>query len=110
MQTFQLWVIAPVDGSIASTVFWPLIGTYSVDPSAEYTDLPGRAFAPPTVGSATFVGVPSVPSLLTGKRVRWVAWDSQRNFPSGEYVGPSWPTVPSDSFWLTPDAEPTVQM
>src|SRR5689334_11117706 len=56
------------------------------------------------------VGAPRLPSAFTGKRVRLFAWEIQRNLPSGEYVGLSWPTLPSDSFWLTKDAEPTVQI
>jgi len=45
---------------------------------------------------------------LTANRVSPFVSGSHRNLPSGEYVGPSWPTLPSDSFWFTNDAEPTV--
>jgi hypothetical protein len=35
MPTFHVCVTAPVVGLIATTVFWPLIAAYSVDPSGE---------------------------------------------------------------------------
>ena len=64
----------------------------------------------PTVGYGKRAGVPRVPSALTGNRVRASCSGSQRNLPSGEYVGPTCPTVPSARVWLIKDAEPTVQM
>jgi hypothetical protein len=56
------------------------------------------------------VGVPRLPSALTGNRVRLFSCEIQRNLPSGEYVGFSCPTLPSEYFWLTNDAVPTVQI
>ena len=89
MPTFHVCLIAPVVGSSATTVFCPLIAAYSVDPSGEYLVWPTRAEWPFTAGIETVVGVPSVPSALTGNRVRPFCSGSQRNLPSGEYVGPS---------------------
>src|ERR1700749_1261035 len=109
MPTFHVRSTAPVLGSIATTVFCPLIAAYRVDPSGEYLVWPTRAEWPLTAGIGTLVGVPSVPSGLTGNRFRPFCSGSQRTLPSGEYVGPSCPTVPSDNFWLTV-AVPTVQM
>src|ERR1700758_5640146 len=121
MPTFQVCSTAPVLGSSATTVFCPLSAAYRVDPSGEYAvwatsaesgvgvrPLPERWV--PTLGSGKRVGGPRVPSGLTGNRVRASCSGSQRNLPSGEYVGPSCPTVPSDKCWLTADALPTVQM
>jgi hypothetical protein len=65
---------------------------------------------PPTVGIVKVVGVPSVPSALTGNRLIAVCSGTQRTEPSGEYVGPSWPTVPFVNRWLTPEAVPTRQI
>ena len=121
MPTFQVCSTVPVLGSSATTVFCPLSAAYRVDPSGEYVIWPtsaelgaGVRLLPerwlPTVGIENRVGVPRVPSGLTGNRVRPSCSGSQRNLPSGEYVGPSCPTVPSDRLWLTPDAVPTVQM
>ena len=121
MPTFHVCSTVPVLGSSATTVFCPLSAAYRVDPSGEYVVWPtsaelgvGVRLLPerwvPTVGSGKRVGVPRVPSALTGNRVRASCSGSQRYLPSGEYVGPSWPTVPSDRVWLTPDAVPTVQM
>src|SRR5690348_5717293 len=110
MPTFHVFSIAPVFGSSAMTVFWPLIAAYRVDPSGEYVVWPTRAEWPLTTGIETVVGVPRVPSALTGNRLRPFCCASQSNLPSGEYVGPSWPTVPSVSFRLTADAVPAVQM
>src|SRR4051794_5015119 len=104
MPTFQVCLITPVVGSSATTVFCPLIAAYRVDPSGEYLVWPTRADRPFTTGIGTEVGVPSVPSELTANRVRPFRSGSQRRVPSGEYVGPSCPTVPSVSRWLTPDA------
>ena len=70
-------------------MFWPLIAAYSVDPSGEYAIWPTRAEWPLTFGIETVVGAPSVPSALTANRVRASCCGSQRNLPSGEYVGPS---------------------
>ena len=102
-------------------MFCPLSAAYRVDPSGEYLVwatsaelgvgvrlLPERWL--PTVGSGKGAGVPRVPSGLTGNRVRASFSGSQRNLPSGEYVGPSCPTVVSDRIWLTPVTLPTVQM
>src|SRR3954452_24659672 len=108
MPTFHVFWSAPVLGSSATTVFCPLTAAYRVDLSGEYAVCPVSAACPLTVGIETVVGVPSVPSWLTGKRARPVCCGSQRTFPSGEYVAPSWPTVPSVSFWLTVAALPTV--
>src|SRR5215469_2130685 len=121
MPTFHVCSIAPVEGSSATTVFCPLSAAYRVDPSGEYTVwatsaesgvgfrlLPERWV--PTLGRGKRTGVPRVPSGLTGNRVRASISGSQRNLPSGEYVGPSCPTVPSARVWLTADAVPTVQM
>ena len=110
MPTFHVCSTAPVVGSSATTVFCPLIAAYRVDPSGEYLVWPTSAEWPFTAGSGTDVAVPRVPSALTGNRDKAFCSGSQRNLPSGEYVGPTWPTVPSDSFWLTADALPTVQM
>src|ERR1700739_936868 len=121
MPTFHVCSIAPVSGSGATTVFRPLSAAYRVDPSGEYVIWPTSAelgtvlrLLPerwlPTVGSGKRVGAPRVPSGLTGNRDTASCSGSQRNLPSGEYVGPSCPTVPSDRVWLTPDAVPTVQI
>src|SRR3954451_524406 len=110
MPTFHVCLTAPVAGSSAATVFCPLIAAYRVEPSGEYLVWPTRAEWPLTAGIGTLVGVPSVPSGLTGKRARPFCSGSHRSLPSGEYVGPSWPTVPSVSRRLTPEALPTVQM
>ena len=110
MPTFQVCSIAPVLGLSATTVFCPLRAAYSVDPSGEYLVWPTRAEWPFTIGIETVVGVPSVPSASTGNRVSPFCCGSQRNLPSGEYIGPSCPTVPSASFWLIAGALPTVQM
>src|SRR5262245_19338997 len=109
MPTFHVFRTAPVPGSSATTVFWPLIAAYSVEPSGEYLVWPTRAERPPAGGSGTLVGAPSVPSALTGNRVRASCCASHRSLPSGEYVGPSWPTELLDSFWLAADAVPAVQ-
>src|SRR5215813_13964260 len=114
MPTFHVCLTAPVVGSSASTVFCPLSAAYSVDPSGEYLIWPtsaelgvGVRLLPerwvPTLWSGKRVGVPRVPSAVTGNRVRVSCCGSQRNLPSGEYVGPSCPTVPSESVWFTPD-------
>ena len=58
----------------------------------------------------TLVPALRVPSGLTGNRVRPVALGIQRNEPSGEYSGPSWPTVLSESLRLTPEAVPPRQI
>src|SRR5579863_7115704 len=121
MPTAHVCSTAPVAGSIATTVFCPLSAAYRVDPSGEYAiwatsaqlgvgvrALPERWL--PTVGSEKRVGVPRVPSELTGNRVTASISGSQRNLPSGAYVGPSCPTVGSDRTWLFADALPTVQM
>src|SRR5215472_13946552 len=121
MPTFHVCSTTPVLGSSATTVFCPLSAAYRVDPSGEYVIWPtsaelgvGVRLLPerwlPTLGSENRVGAPRVPSGLTGNRVTASCSGSQRNLPSGEYVGPSCPTVPSDRLWLTPDTEPTVQM
>src|SRR3954469_14114490 len=110
MPTFHVCRTAPVVGSSATTVFCPLSAAYRVEPSGEYLVWPTRAEWPFTAGIGTLIGVPSVPSGLTGNRLRPSCPGSQRNLPSGEYVGPSWPTVPSASFWLTPAALPTVHI
>ena len=121
MPTFQVCSTAPVPGSSATTLFCPLSAAYRVDPSGEYTDWPtsaelgvGVRALPerwlPTVGSGNRAGAPRVPSALTGNRVSASCSGSQRNLPSGEYVGPSCPTVVSARVWLTPAALPTVQM
>src|SRR5215475_3245901 len=121
MPTFQVCSTTPVLGSSATTVFCPLSAAYTADPSGEYAIWPtsaelGVGVRPlperwlPTRASGKRVGVPRVPSGLTGNRVTASCSGSQRNLPSGEYVGPSCPTVPSDRLWLRPDAEPTVQM
>src|SRR3984885_13660148 len=121
MPTFQVCSTAPVLGSSATTVFCPLSAAYSVDPSGEYTIWPtsaelGVGVRPlperwlPAVGSEKRTGVPRVPSEVTGNRVTASCSGSHRNWPSGEYVGPICPTVPSDRLWLTPGAEPTAQM
>lgn len=60
-------------------------------------------------GIAKPAGSPSVPSALTGKRVTLSCWGTHRKRPSGEYVGPSRPTVLSEYFCLTPGAVPTDQ-
>ena len=65
MPVVQLWVIAPVAASIATTRFWPLTAPYTVEPSAEKTALPDSACAEPSAGIATSTGVASVPSGLT---------------------------------------------
>src|SRR5689334_20060741 len=93
MPTFHFCWTAPVAGLSATTEFCPLIAAYTVDPSGEYAIWPTRAAWPLTVGIATVVAVPSVPSGLTGNRVRPVCCGSQRTLPSGEYAGPSWPTA-----------------
>src|SRR5215470_4835757 len=110
MPTFHFCLTAPVVGSSATTVFCPLIAAYKVDPSGEYLVCPTRAEWPFTAGIETVVGVPSVPSSLTGNRLKPFCCGSQRTLPSGEYVGPSCPTVLSVSFWLTAVAVPAVQM
>src|SRR4051812_806161 len=84
MPTDQVCLTMPVAGSRAATVFCPLTGTYRVEASAEYTGLPGRADAPPALGSGTDTGVPSVPSAATGNRVRPFVSDNHRYLPSGE--------------------------
>src|SRR5215475_1490601 len=110
MPTFHVCSTAPVVGSSATTVFCPLIAAYRVDPSGEYLVWPTRAERPLTAAIGKRVGVPRVPSALTGNRDSAFCSGSHRNLPSGEYVGPSWPTLPSESLWLTADAVPTVQM
>src|SRR5262249_13828567 len=109
MPTFPVCLAEAVVGSVAPTGFCPLIGAYRVDPSGEYLICPTKAAWPLTVGIEKVVGVPSVPSALTGNRDTAVCSGSQRKWPSGEYVGPSWPTVPFVNLWLTPDAVPTLQ-
>src|ERR1700750_3360558 len=121
MPTFHVCSTVPVLGSSATTVFCPLSAAYRVDPSGEYVIWPTSAelatrvwLLPegwlPTVGSGKRVGAPRVPSGLTGNRVTASCSGSQRNLPSGEYVGPTCPTVVSDRVWLTPDTLPTVQV
>ena len=70
---------------------------------------PVSAFLPSTVGMAILVGAASVPSGFTGNRLMPVAFGMNRNVPSGEYAGPSWPTVLSESRRLTPEAVPARQ-
>ena len=113
MPTFQVCLTAPVVGVDRHHGVLPVDGTYRVDPSGEKA---GSGPAQGRVAVSTFgqrhrgrraqraVGVDGEP----GQAV--LLCDSQRNLPSGEYVGPSWPTVPSVSFWLTADALPTVQI
>src|SRR5215472_16022683 len=107
MPTFHVGSSAPVLGSSATTVFCPLSAAYRVDTSGEYVIWPtsaelgvGVRLLPerwvPTFGSGNRVGVPRVRSGLTGKRATASCSGSQRNLPSGEYVGPSCPTVGSD--------------
>src|SRR3954451_9765380 len=91
MPTFHVCSTAPEVGSTATTVFCPFSATYSTDPSGEYAVFPTRADRPFTLGSENEVGAPSVPSALTGNRVSASCCGNQRNFPSGEYVGASWP-------------------
>src|SRR5215813_1509175 len=110
MPTFHVCSTAPVVGSSATTVFCPLIAAYRVDPSGEYLVWPTRAERPLTTGIEKVVGVPTLPSGLTANRVRPFCSGSQRNLPSGEYVGPSCPVVRLVNLRLTPDAVPTVQM
>src|SRR5919109_3331146 len=110
MPTFHVCLTAPVLGSYATTVFCPLIAAYRVEPSGEYVIWPTRARWLPTLGIEKLVGAPSVPSALTPNRVTASCCGSQRNLPSGEYVGPSCPTLLLLSLWLTPDAVPAVQM
>src|SRR4051812_8036961 len=110
MPTFHVCPTAPLAGSSATTVFCPLIAAYRTDPSGEYLVCATRAEWPFTTGIGTVVGVPSVPSALTANRVRPFCWGSQRNFPSGEYVGPSCPTLLLASFWLTPEAVPALEI
>src|SRR6478735_4603816 len=110
MPTFHVCLTAPVVGSSALTVFCPLIAAYRVDPSGEYLIWPTSAAWPLTVAIETVVGAPTVPSALTGNRARAVCSGSQRNLPSGEYVGPSWPTVPLLILRLFPALVPTLQM
>src|SRR5262245_47463989 len=109
MPTFHVCLTTPVPGSNAMTVFCPLIAAYRVDPSGENLVWPTRAERPFTAGIETLVGVLTLPSALTGNRVSASCWGSQRNLPSGEYVGPSWPVVRLVYLRLTPDAVPTVQ-
>src|SRR5690242_6072050 len=100
MPTFQVCSTAPVVGLMATTLFCPLSAAYSVEPSGAYLTWPTSAELAtllrslperwvPTVGSGKRVGVPRVPSALTGNRVSASCSGSQRNLPSGEYVGPS---------------------
>src|SRR5215467_10647575 len=110
MPTFQVCSTTPVVGSSATTVFCPFIAAYNVDPSGEYVIWATRAERPLTFGIANDVGAPSVPSAFTGNRVILSCCGSQRKLPSGEYVGPSWPTVRSVYRSLIPEAVPTVQM
>ena len=70
-------------------MFCPLIAAYSVDPSGEYVVWPTSAEWPFTAGIETVVVAPRVPSGLTANRVRPFCSGSQRDLPSGEYVGPS---------------------
>jgi len=84
MPTSQVCLTVPVEGSSATTVFWPLRAAYRVDPSGEYLVWLTSADLPFTIGRATRVGVPRVPSALTGNRVRASCCGSQRNLPSGE--------------------------
>src|SRR5262245_47483624 len=109
MPTFHVCLTAPLLGSSATTVFCPLIAAYSVKPSGEYVIWPTRAERLFTFGIAKLVGAPSVPSALTPNRVTASCCGSHRSLPSGEYVGPSWPTELLDSFWLAADAVPAVQ-
>src|SRR5262245_12460347 len=95
---------------MALTVFCPLIAAYRVEPSGEYLTWPTSATRPLTCRIGTLVGAPTVPSALTGYRARAVCSGTQRNLPSGEYVGPSVPTVLLVNLRLTPDAVPTRQM
>ena len=55
MPTSQVCVTVPVDGSIATTVFWPLTAAYSVEPSGEYAMPAVSAFLPSWVGIETLV-------------------------------------------------------
>src|SRR5215469_13120720 len=99
MPTFHVCSIAPVVGSSATTVFCPLSAAYRVDPSGEYFVCPTSAERPFTTGIEIVVGGPRVPSALTGNRVRPFCSGSQRKLPSGEYVGPVCPTLPSERPW-----------
>jgi hypothetical protein len=89
MPTFHVCLMAPLSGSIATTVFCPLIAAYTVKPSGEYLIWPTRAERPFTFGIAKVVGAPSVPSALTGNLLTASCSGTQRYRLSGEYVGPS---------------------
>jgi hypothetical protein len=89
MPTFHLCLTAPLAGSSATTVFCPLIAAYREEPSGEYLIWATSAERPFSTGNGILVGAPSVPSALTPNRVTASCCGSQRNLPSGEYVGPS---------------------
>src|ERR1700754_1566331 len=110
MPTFHVCWIAPVSGLSDTTVFWPLTAAYNVALSGEYAIWPVSGACPLTVGIVTVVGVPSVPSLLTGNRLRPVCSGTQSIFPLGEYVGAVWPTVPLVNRWLAEAEVPTDQI
>src|SRR3954452_4382244 len=110
MPTFHVCPITPVLGSSATTVFCPLTAAYRVDLSGEYAIWPVSAACPLAVGMVYVTGVPSVPSLLTGKRLRPVCSGTHSILPLGEYVGPSWPTVAFVNRWLALAAVPTDQI
>src|SRR5215475_12791608 len=91
--TVQVCWMAPVAASMATTVFWPLTAAYTVEPSGENTAWPTRDALPPWVGTGTLTGLVSEPSGFTVNLVKPVLWPTHSWVPSGEYVGPSWPTL-----------------
>jgi len=62
----KVCLTVPAAGSIATTVFWPLIAAYSVEPSGEKAMPAVSACLPSTVGMLIFVPAPSEPSPLKG--------------------------------------------
>src|SRR5690349_10025609 len=92
LPTAQLCPRVPVAASMATTRFWPFTAAYTVEPSAEKTAWAGSALLAPSLGMAIAVGALTVPSALTGNRAYPLVCGTHSVDPSGEYVGPCWPT------------------
>src|SRR5438874_861067 len=99
--------MAPVAASMATTRFWPLTVAYTVEPSAENAAWADSACLAPSAGMLMVVGAATVPSALTGNRRYPLVRGTHSDDPSGEYVGPSWPTSLLLILRLAADEVPT---
>ena len=88
LPTFQVCVIAPVVGFIATTLFWPFTVAYIVLPSLLNTAWAGSGCFVPSIGSEMKVGALTLPSALTGNRSKPLICCIHKNLPSGSTSDP----------------------